>query len=615
MPVVTFLPRDIAVIVTKGDTLLEAAQRGGISVPASCGGKGLCGKCRVRVVEGDAPPSRGCEHALSPAEIAQGWRLACLVPVQGDLVVETPHDAAVRNVVLTEFGGRDALLEPTITAHPLAMERPSLEDQKCDLGRIARALHMDGYPRCPVALLQALPRRLRELDFRITAVTDGDELIGVDPYAENPRVYGVAFDIGTTTIAGALFDLATGEALGVGARTNPQAVRGDDVISRIEHARTGRDERRELQRLVVEALQEIVLEVCDLARVDTELVYCIAAAGNTTMHHLLLGLDPTWIAETPFIAGVLRGIHVRAEEIGFGTARRAQFYALPNISAYVGGDIVAGMLAQEVHESQKPVLLLDVGTNGEMALRANGETIACSTAAGPAFEGARISCGMRASTGAINSVRLGADGLEVRTVDDAPARGICGTGLLDALAAMLDAGVLDETGRLLDPDEIEDELPDLPPAIVARVQEDENGPLFVLAEGNGAPRVSLTQKDVREFQLSKGAVAAGVMVMLDQAGLEPAALDTIHLAGAFGSYLRPESALRVGLLPSSIPPRKVRAVGNAALAGARLCLLSRGMLEKAEAISHQTRYLELSGRADFQDAFVEAMEFPEPTVC
>ncbi|MBN2711827.1 MAG: ATP-binding protein, partial [Planctomycetes bacterium] len=274
--------------------------------------------------------------------------------------------------------------------------------------------------------------------------------------------------------------------------------------------------------------------------------------------------------------------------------------------------IVAGLLAHGIHESDETVLLVDVGTNGEMALRSGGKTYACATAAGPAFEGAQISSGMRAATGAISSVDIGDDDIIITTVDNAAARGLCGTGLLDAVAILLNLGIVDETGMMFAPDEIEDECPELPEKIRARVVEDDNGSAFVLAFAeDGHPRITLTQRDVREFQLAKGAMAAGVMVLLDHLGIKPENIDRVCLAGGFGSYLRPENALRVGLLPLGIGLEKIEAVGNAALAGSRLCLLDSGMRAKAELIADEVKYFELSGRPEFQIAFADGMEFPE----
>ncbi len=612
MPTITMKPSERSVQVPKGTNLLEACHQAGVGIPASCGGKGICGKCRIRVIEGDVPERIGHEQALSLAEVHAGWRLACLVEVTEDLVIETPNDTPIRTAILTDFGGREAIPDGRVHGIALELPSPSLEDQICDLGRIMRGLHMQEYPKAALSLVRELPARLRECDYKITAIMEDNELLGIEPYWETPRTLGLAIDIGTTTIAGALFDLLSGTPMALASRTNDQAIRGDDVVTRIDYARNGEEERNELQELVIKAAESIMQEVCSHAGVRHDQIYMIAVGGNTTMHHLFLGLDPSNIAQSPFVPSVRRGIEVRASEVGIQAGHGARVYAMPNISAYVGGDIVAGLLAHEVHTSDKVVLLVDVGTNGEMALRAGGKTYACATAAGPAFEGARISCGMRAATGAICAVDAGSSDVLISTLDNSPVRGLCGTGLLDAVAVLLDLGLLEDTGRLLPPDEAQETCDHLTQDMLKRVLLEDGQPSFLLAEASdGFPRITLTQKDIREFQLAKSAVAAGIEVMLGCLGLTPESLEQVLLAGGFGNYLRPESALRVGLLPSRIPADQIEFVGNAALAGTRLCLLSHAYREEAERIANDVEYIELSARPDFQMAFMEAMSFPE----
>jgi uncharacterized 2Fe-2S/4Fe-4S cluster protein (DUF4445 family) len=607
MPLITFQPSGKKTNVPAGTNLLDACHRAGMGVPASCGGKGLCGKCRVRIVSGKVPPHVGYEQALSPSEAAAGWRLACLVSVESDLVVDVGETSAIRSVILTDFGGVRPEPDHEVKSVPLELPKPSLADQTCDIGRIMRGLGLEEYPRCALALMQQLARKLREHDFRINAVLFGNELLAVEKFRPESRALGLAVDIGTTTVAGLLFDLQSGQALAVASRTNPQAVHGDDVVTRIDYANRGDEARKKLQGLIVGALGEILAETCASASAETGEVFFIAVGGNTTMHHLLLGLEPVNIAASPYIPVAKRGWLTRASHVGLRAGEGARLYTVPNISAYVGGDIVAGLLAYDLHNCDETVLLVDVGTNGEIALRADGATYACSTAAGPAFEGARISCGMRAATGAISVVGKRDGKFFIETIDDAPARGLCGTGLLDAVALLLDCGLLDETGYLLDRDEAKDACPEL----AERIIEDKTGTAFLLAEkSNGHPHLALTQKDIREFQLAKGAVAAGVRVLLETVGKNTSDLTRVCLAGGFGSYLKPASALRTGLLPQGIKPGAVEAVGNSALAGTRLCLLSGRMRDEAERIAREVKYIELSGQLSFQEAFTDEMEFP-----
>ncbi|MHC4886761.1 MAG: ASKHA domain-containing protein [Planctomycetota bacterium] len=498
--------------------------------------------------------------------------------------------------------------ESGLSAQTVKLTAPSLEDQDSDLKRLAKALALPLGESTSLPVVQTLPHRLREQAFHVTAILRGSELLGIEP-ADDGRLLGLAVDVGTTTIAGVLVDLTNGENLAVASRTNPQATHGDDVVSRIEYAGTGEPAVRELQDLVVSAINEIAAETAEAAGAAVSNIYKLVAAGNTTMHHLLLGITPEHIGVTPFVPVCRDGWSLRASHVGLTLAPGARLYVVANISGYVGGDITAGLLAHRLHEADDSILYIDIGTNGEMALRHGGTTYACSTAAGPAFEGARISCGMRAASGAVSGMRWTDDRLEIVTLDDQPPRGICGTGLLDAAACLLELGVLDETGRLLPPGELPNSVH---PSIRERVLEEDGETAFLLSAPGDEDnlRVSLTGQDIRELQLAKGSVAAGFMTLLQMAGLAEGDLDRVVLAGAFGSFLRPESAKRIGLLPAGVPLDRVEFVGNAALAGARVALLNRLRREESETLAREVDYVELSGRPDFQMLFMETMMFP-----
>lgn len=609
MRTVRFLPAECSVTVDDGTTILDAARKAGVDIPASCGGKGLCGKCRVLVMSGTVAASVGHEHALSPVELKAGWRLACVATVTDDLIIQT-QAAPARTHILTEFKGRDITPDGRFRVVPVTVDPPSLQDQRCDMRRIADAAGFVELPQASVEVLRDVPRCLRESNWSINLVMVDHMMLGILPGGADARVYGVGIDIGTTTIAGVLVDMVTGENLATASRTNPQSIHGDDVVSRIEYVGTDTTRLLEMRSLVTDAINEIIMECAQKVGASARAIAGVALAGNTTMHHLLIGIPPTHIGTSPFIPVLNDAILLRAGDIGIEIAHGARAYVLPNISAYVGGDITAGIMVHGIHREERNILYIDVGTNGEMALRANGKTYSCSTAAGPAFEGARISCGMRAATGAVTSVERGVDDIILTTVDDAPVRGLCGTGVLDVVAVMLDYGIVDETGRIVDDDELPDDLPD---AVRKRVLYDGDEPSFALCFGDGVQQlqVTVTQRDVRELQLAKGAIGAGVEVMLQAADLEVDALDAVWLAGAFGSYMRPASARRVGLLPEDIDLAKVDFVGNAALAGARAALLDIGCRGDADVVAHETAYLELSGRADFQMAYMTAMAFPE----
>jgi len=545
---VGFLPENIHVHVLPGTTVLEAAGRANIIVETPCGGKGTCGQCRVVVSRNAPPPTAGERELLSAAEIAQGVRLACQARITADLTVEVPAASRFLGQRILARGVEDAVctLEPSVSL-------------------------------------------------------DADDSAG--------RLCGAAFDIGTTTIVGALMDLAGGGQVASASRANPQIPLGDDVIARIGHAGNdgGLDQ---LQALVVDCLNEMTAEMCEAAGIGVDSVYEVTFVGNTTMNHILLGIDPTPLAHAPYEAVLLDSRSVPADELGLRIRAGGRVYTMANIAGYVGGDTVGVILASGMHEHEGVQLALDIGTNGEIVLGGRGRLVACSTAAGPAFEGARIRHGMRAAKGAIEKVIID-DRVRLNVIGSHPPRGLCGTGVIDAVAGLLDAGIINNTGRMLPPAELPDGLPG---TLRERVVEDNGQVCFELV---GAERsatkepILLTQRDVREVQLGKGAINAGTRIILQEYGSSAEELDRVLLAGAFGNFVRARSAIRIGLLPP-LPEGKVEFIGNAAGTGAKMVLAGKSCRAAAEAIARDTEYIELAGRPDFQMAFAEAMIFPEP---
>ena len=622
MPTITFMPSGKIVEVHAGTRLTDACRRAGFKIPAPCGEKGLCGKCRVRVMGGEIPVDERQRECLPPRLLNAGWRASCVVEQYGDLILADPIDNDAGGVILTDFMTRDARGGSGLWECDVVMPKPSTEDQRDDETRLREALAGEAKtagetPALGHSLRTRLPRILREADFQCRAIGLGDRILALWDTRKaglGARKLGLAVDVGTTTMAAALCDLDDSSVLAVASAANPQALRGDDVITRVDYASRGPAELAEMRQLAVRAIQDL----CDAARREagvTEQPLLVSVGANTVMNHLLLGVPPGALAQAPFIPAFRGPVAVSAADIGWEGDEPPLVHVLPNISAYVGGDITAGMLAHDIHRLDGKTLFLDVGTNGEIALAVDGVVYACATAAGPAFEGARIKQGMRAAPGAISKVGLTGDGmLEIGVVDSLrPARGICGTGLLDAVAVLLRAGVIDEGGRVLDAEEARENNPEIKEGLLAMAHEDEEGPAVWLERpgGRGNPGVSLTQRDVRELQLAKGAVAAGVKVLLNVAGLKPTDLDRVLLAGGFGNYLDPASALGIGMLPPEIDRNRVRSVGNASLAGTRLCLLSDEERNEAAELSRRVRYIELSGRDDFQAAFAEEMLFPE----
>ncbi|HUW56864.1 MAG TPA: ASKHA domain-containing protein [Planctomycetota bacterium] len=608
---VLFQPDGRTVDADEGMTLLEAARRAGIHLNSPCGGTGVCGNCKVQLTDGVGGATAVDEKHFRKAELEQGWRLACQFRVTEDVTCLVPDETRLSDQKILETGwSRTVDPEPVVTKHHLKLSAPKLPDQTADADRIREAMEpLPGKFRIPLHVLKGLPKLLRDHDFDVTAVASDGELIGVTPGDTTGTCFGVAADVGTTTVVGTLVDLNTGKDLAVASRTNPQVAYGDDVVSRIDYAGTERQGLALLHSKIVACLNDIVHELTSRARVHTSDVYELLAVGNTTMMHLLLGVDPHAIAQAPYVAAYRQGRSVPAVDVGLKIARCGRLTVLPNVTGFVGADTVAVVLATEMHTSVALKLAIDIGTNGEIVMGTGEELIACSTAAGPAFEGARIKFGMRAAAGAIESVDI-SDDVRLGLIEGKSVIGICGTGLIDAVAELLRVGIIDETGRILDASA----APALPGSVRERVRTGENGSDFVLARADecssGKP-VYLTQRDVREVQLAKGALFAGIQLMKKELDVTDDDITEVLLAGAFGNYIRPERALRIGLLPD-VPLEKIRFVGNAASTGARLSLVNRTCRAEAEDISDRIRYVELAGRPDFQTAFSEAMLFPTP---
>jgi len=616
MPTVSILPDRRTIEAHAGESVAEVCRRAGVPLQASCGGEGTCGKCAVRVVEGYAPVDVVNVRGLRADEIESGYRLACRLFVHDDLTVEVPVTSrAGDEQILTKTVPRAARngRKPNVRAVRVELPAPSMEDQASDFARLARGLGEEACAlKADLPQLRELTSVLREGQFDVTATLCGRRLLRTEA-KEGGAVLGLAFDIGTTTVVGYLMDLVSGAELAVASRANPQAAFGDDVLSRSDYAGKGDEQTRELQTLIIRCLQEIAEECTDWAGMPRDRCYEVSLAGNTIMLHLALGLDPRYIARVPFTPVWTEARELAASALGFRLHPAARAYLLPCVAGYVGADITAGIIATDLEEREKPTLFVDIGTNGEVVLGDRTRRISCASPAGPAFEGARISCGLRAVGGAIDRIRFDAarGDLDIHTLGDKPAVGICGTGLIDLVSVLLQQGALEPNGLLLDPDDAKAKLP---PALAARVREGEKGSAFFLVprEQTGDQRrdLVLTQRDFRELQLAKGAVRAGVEMALKLWGIKAAELDKVLIAGGFGNYIRRESALAVGLFPEDVKLEQLEFVGNTAAAGARLCLLDQAERRRVEQLASTTEYIELSGRSDFQDVFMDAMLFP-----
>jgi uncharacterized 2Fe-2S/4Fe-4S cluster protein (DUF4445 family) len=607
---VAFQPGDKQVYVLAGTRLQEAATQADLVLDAPCGGEGTCGKCRVLVHAGAAPPTAEERKALSEEELHAGCRLACQATVNGPMsvlvpassLVDRPYQILVHSQTAVAAEGAAAITKRYVELPP-----PDRGDDMPDLARLQRQL---GPLEADLGLVRELPCRLREAHFQGTAVLDDNRLLDFEPGNTEWDSFGVAIDLGTTTLVAALLDLATGRQVRIASRLNPQTRFGDDVLTRILLARNRLDGLEQLQRLVGGALDEMIGELCEATGIVRRQVYQATLAGNTTMQQIFCGIDPGPLGEVPFVPAVRQGLVFPAAEAGLQIHPRGRVHVLPIIGAFVGGDIVGGILATGLAASTSPTLLIDIGTNGEIVLAADGRLTATSTAAGPAFEGARIAQGMRASHGAIEKVVVDRE-LQIHVIGHVPPVGLCGSALIDATAELLRHGIITPQGRLLTPGELPaGVLPDLARRIEVRDRE----AAFVLAEGPtaaGGKKVALTERDVREVQLASGAIRAGIELLLKRQGLRPKDLDRVFLAGGFGNYLRRGNARRIGLLPPEIEPPRIRYQGNTSLAGARLAGLSRSCRQACEELAARTEHVDLSLEPDFATVFAEAMLFPE----
>ena len=596
---IVYKPFDKATRVPPGTTLFSAAHWIGLPIDSTCGGRGTCGKCKVQVLEGGAEVTTADRKQLRAVELEGGWRLSCQAKVYQDTTVTVPELLRVPKAA-TMGVNRLVLLDPNVRKVFVELSEPSLEDQRSDLERLRDALTAEGFDmKADLRHLRTLPVVLRDAGFKVTAVLGGDQLIAVEPGDQREASYGVAVDLGTTTVVGTLMNLKTGMAEAVRSTLNGQAPFGADVISRISHGLQGDEAKAELRDTVLRTINTILSELYESASVSRDRVYEMVIVGNATMLHLLLGIDATPISMMPFTPAFADPLYLRALDVGIDIHPGGYVQTLPAIGAYVGADIVAGVMATGLAREDKMRVFVDVGTNGEIVLGSVKRVLCTAAPAGPAFEGSQIRCGMRATEGAIEGVTL-SDHVELQVIGgDIVPRGICGSGLVDTVAQLRLAGLLDVGGKMRS----REEVPEHP--LSDRLITVDGVRAFLLAEN-----VYLTQRDVRELQFGKGSIATGIKVLMDVMGVSAADLDEVLLGGSFGSYLNPESAKIIGLVPA-VDLDRILSVGNTAGEGAKMALLSFRERQVAFELPDKVEYVELSGRSDFNDSFVSVLQFPE----
>ncbi|MBT3194212.1 MAG: DUF4445 domain-containing protein [Verrucomicrobia bacterium] len=587
---VTFEPSGRSVYALPGTPLVEAAGRAGIILQMPCGGQGTCGKCKVQITSKSEPS------------------LACQTRVEQEMVVNVPVESrfeASQRILVADSGEQGAVA-PVLQKIAFTLDPPTQSDVRSDMARLYDLL--GGDVKIATELIRTVPTFLRSNDWQGTAVLMEDRLIALEVGDTSQMAYGVAFDLGTTTVVGTLFDLITGAELGVASRINAQVAHGDDVISRIHKVRETPAALAELQEAVLGTVNDILKALASQAGICSSHIYEVVLAGNSTMQQILAGFDPSALGEVPFVQVFDKALVLSANRLGLRASAVAEVYLFPQVGGFVGGDTVAGMVAARLDRHDKPVLLVDIGTNGEIVLAVGDKLLSSSTAAGPAFEGARITQGMRATTGAIEKVMIG-DDVTLNVIGNAKPIGLCGTALIDTVAELLTAGIIDETGRILDADEVPDRVSEALKKRLIPGEHDMNFELASAAEAGGSEPVYLWQRDVRELQLASGAIRAGINILLRRAGITSEDLGSVLLAGAFGNFIRRNHARRIGLLPP-LPTDHIRFIGNAASLGAKLVLLSEDERHYATEVRHKVEHVDLSQDPEFQMEFGMAMMFP-----
>ena len=596
-----------SVTVPTGVSAFDAASWNGVAIDSTCGGYGTCKKCRVKIVDGDIPPSKLDFRAFTQSEIDAGWRLACLVRAGGNTTIDVPL-LTTRPKAATVGVGRQVILRPSIQKRYIELEEPTLHDQRTDIVRILDAVD-DIAATVSLDAMRNIPATLRSSYFKVTAVFADQELIDVEPGDTTDKRYAIAFDLGTTTVVATLLDLNTGTPVAVASMLNKQQPFGADVITRISATMMDSSALDKLRGLAQQTLSELASEVITEAGVDPLTVYEVAVAGNATMTQLLLGINPEPLGVAPFIMVSADYAGVKASDVGITIHPRATAAILPSLGAYVGGDIVAGALATGMDRDKRLRLFIDVGTNCEIILGDGEKILATAAPAGPAFEAASIKCGVRAAAGAIETVKVVDGEVVIGTIENTKAIGICGSGLVDACASLVQLGLLDHSGRFVS-DEVAAEVA---PKVSNRLLTREGERVFVLswsgAEGDAADSVFLTQRDVRELQFAKAAIATGWALLLEEFGIAEGEIQQVLLAGSFGSYLSPASAIKIGLVPK-LPVMRIISAGNVAGEGAKMVLLSAQERNGAASLLDEIKYIELSDRADFNDLFVTKLSFP-----
>ncbi|MEM2891019.1 MAG: ASKHA domain-containing protein [Thermoplasmata archaeon] len=611
-PVLRFQPLGNKIEPRRGRTLLDLAREAGVAIESICDSAGRCGKCKVILRSGStniSALSSSEKRLLSDREVDNGFRLACQARVtkRAGIVVEVPEQSRRGHHRLLVAGVEPRVkLEPAMRKILLTLPPATMRDLRADDDRLLETLSRRARVKAHISagVHRDIPHALRKGGWRTTVTLFREtEIIRADPGDTTGSLYGVAVDIGTTKVVAYLVDLNTGETIATESMPNPQIPYGEDLMSRISFSMRERDGRRLLQKVIVDGLNELMAKLCSSARIDREEIFETLVVGNTAMHHFFFGIPAEHVAAAPYAPAVRTSLSVSPSMVGLDMYPFGRVTSLPNIAGFVGADAVADLIASGLYKDTRIGMMIDIGTNTEIIAGNKDRLLSCSCASGPAFEGAHIKAGMRASTGAIERVWIDAESKEVRvrTVDDAPPRGICGSGIVDAISEMLKAGIVDASGKLV----ISSKNP-------GTRKGPDGVPEFVLAparETATGEDIVVTQRDIQEIQLAKAAIFTGVSILMRKLKLKCSQISRVYAAGAFGTYVDPASAISIGMYPD-VPVERIRFIGNAAGSGARMCLKSTRMRDLADRLSKEVEYIELAAEKDFQSEFAMAMFLP-----
>lgn len=605
---IRFEPEGRKVKVKSGLNIFEIAKKVGVKIRSECGGEGSCGKCRV-VVEDQSGLTEVSENELQlikPKDLGRGYRLACRAMVNDDIVVFVPPESRVGvRKIQVEGMERPVELDPVVKKVHLMLSKPSVDDMEPDFDRLAASLQKRGLnqPEIDHELLRALPDVLRDAEWNITAtVWNNKRIISVEKGNTSNVIYGFSVDIGTSKIVGYLVDLTSGDVISIRSLENPQMVFGEDIISRVYYAMSDKEASKRLQEMTIGTINKLITEACQETNINPNKIYEVTVVGNTVMHHLFLGIQLKYLALAPYVPTIKRPIDIKAGSLKIETNPHANVHVLPVIAGFVGADAIADILATGIHETDEMCLLMDIGTNGEVLVGNREDIVACSCAAGPAFEDMHIKHGMKAATGAIEKLKINPDTWEVKyeTIDGAKPVGICGSGIIDAVAEMFRCAIIDQDGRFSKN------------IRTPRLRHVNGKPEFIIAwkhETESDTDITISQKDIQEIQLAKAAMHTGAAILMEKKEVTEKDLDRVYIAGAFGRCLNAESARFIGLIPD-VPSQKIAFVGNTAISGAKMALTSKEIRETAQKLSTNVRYVELAAAPSFHNEFLSSMFFP-----